>query len=109
MVPRTEMVVIERGRTLRQAMSLALRSGFSRIPVVGDNIDDVLGVVYLKDVTRRTYEHRAGESSERVESVMRPAFFVPDSKPRPSSCVRCRPSAPTWPWSSTSTAAQPGW
>ena len=81
MVPRTEMVVIERGKTLRQAMSLALRSGFSRIPVVGDNIDDVLGVVYLKDVTRRTYEHRAGESSERVESVMRPAYFVPDSKP----------------------------
>ena len=81
MVPRTEMVVIERGKTLRQAMSLALRSGFSRIPVVGDNIDDVRGVVYLKDVTRRTYEHRSGESSEKVESVMRPAFFVPDSKP----------------------------
>ncbi len=81
MVPRTEMVVIERGKTLRQALSLALRSGFSRIPVVGDNIDDVLGVVYLKDVTRRTYEHRAGESSERVESVMRPAYYVPDSKP----------------------------
>ncbi len=81
MVPRTEMVVIERGKTLRQAMSLALRSGFSRIPVVGDNIDDVLGIVYLKDVTRRMYEHRAGESSERVESVLRPAFFVPDSKP----------------------------
>ncbi len=81
MVPRTEMVVIEKGKTLRQAMSLALRSGFSRIPVVGDNIDDVLGVVYLKDVTRRTYEHHAGESSERVESVMRPAIYVPDSKP----------------------------
>ncbi len=80
MVPRTEMVVIERGKTLRQATSLALRSGFSRIPVVGDNIDDVLGVAYLKDVTRRTYEHRDGESSERIESVMRPAFFVPDSK-----------------------------
>jgi CBS domain containing-hemolysin-like protein len=74
------MVVIERGKTLRQATSLALRSGFSRIPVVGDNIDDVLGVAYLKDVTRRTYEHRDGESSERIESVMRPAFFVPDSK-----------------------------
>ncbi len=80
MVPRTEMVVIERGKTLRQATSLALRSGFSRIPVVGDNIDDVLGVAYLKDVTRRIYEHRDGESSERIESVMRPAFFVPDSK-----------------------------
>ncbi len=81
MVPRTEMVVIERNKTLRQATSLALRSGFSRIPVVGDTIDDVLGIAYLKDVTRRTYEHRDGESSERVESVMRHVFFVPDSKP----------------------------
>ena len=62
-------------------MSLALRSGFSRIPVIGDGIDDVLGVVYLKDVTRRIYEHREGEPTEQVESVMRPAIFVPDSKP----------------------------
>ncbi len=81
MVPRTEMVVIERGKTLRQATSLALRSGFSRIPVVGSSIDDVLGIAYLKDVTRRTYEHRAGESTEHIESVMRPTVFVPDSKP----------------------------
>jgi CBS domain containing-hemolysin-like protein len=81
MVPRPDMVVVERGRTLRQAMSLALRSGFSRIPVVGENIDDVLGVVYLKDLARRIYEHREGESVEKVESVMRPAVYVPDSKP----------------------------
>jgi CBS domain containing-hemolysin-like protein len=81
MVPRPDMVVVERGRTLRQAMSLALRSGFSRIPVVGENMDDVLGVVYLKDLARRIYEHREGESTEKVESVMRPPLFVPDSKP----------------------------
>jgi CBS domain containing-hemolysin-like protein len=81
MVPRPDMVVVERGRTLRQAMSLALRSGFSRIPVIGENMDDVLGVVYLKDLARRIYEHREGESTEKVESVMRPALFVPDSKP----------------------------
>jgi CBS domain containing-hemolysin-like protein len=81
MVPRPDMVVIERGRTLRQAVSLALRSGFSRIPVIGEGMDDILGVVYLKDVTRRIYEHREGESTERVESVMRPAIYVPDSKP----------------------------
>jgi CBS domain containing-hemolysin-like protein len=81
MVPRPDMVVVERGRTLRQAMSLALRSGFSRIPVVGENVDDILGVVYLKDLARRVYEHREGESVEKVESVMRPAVYVPDSKP----------------------------
>jgi CBS domain containing-hemolysin-like protein len=80
MVPRTEMVFIERHKTLRQAMSLALRSGFSRIPVIGENIDDVVGVIYLKDVVRRTFEHREAETNERVESLMRPAFMVPDSK-----------------------------
>ena len=43
MVPRTEMVFIERTKTLRQAMSLGLRSGFSRIPVIGENADDIVG------------------------------------------------------------------
>ena len=80
MVPRTEMVFVESTKTLRQAMSLALRSGFSRIPVIGENLDDVVGVVYLKDITRRTFEHRESESEERVASLMRPAFMVPDSR-----------------------------
>jgi CBS domain containing-hemolysin-like protein len=81
MVPRTDVVFIERHKTLRQTISLALRSGFSRIPVVGEGSDDVLGVAYLKDVIRRTYEYRDAESSETVESVMRAAVFVPESKP----------------------------
>ncbi|POM24327.1 Magnesium and cobalt efflux protein CorC [Actinomadura rubteroloni] len=81
MVPRTDIVFIERGKSLRQVMSLALRSGFSRIPVVGENEDDVVGLAYLKDIVRRTQENRDGELTERVESVMRPASFVPDSKP----------------------------
>ncbi|MGB8019957.1 MAG: hemolysin family protein [Candidatus Nanopelagicales bacterium] len=80
MVPRTEMVWIERHKTLRQAMSLALRSGFSRIPVIGDGPDDVVGVFYLKDVARRLLEHRDAETTQRIESLMRPATFVPDSK-----------------------------
>jgi CBS domain containing-hemolysin-like protein len=74
------MIFIERGKTLRQALTLALRSGFSRVPVVGENTDDVLGIVYLKDLAGRVHEHRAGESVEMVESVMRPATYVPDSK-----------------------------
>ena len=81
MVPRTDMVFIERHKTLRQAMSLALRSGFSRIPVVGENADDVIGIVYLKDLVRRIHEHPSGEMLEEVESVMRGATCVPDSKP----------------------------
>ena len=80
MVPRTEMVFIERSKTLRQGQSLCLRSGFSRIPVIGEGSDDVIGVVYLRDITRRIYEHRDAENSERVESLMRPAYLVPDSK-----------------------------
>ena len=81
MVPRTDMVFVERHKTLRQALSLALRSGFSRIPVIGEGEDDVVGIVYLKDLVRRTYEYHESESTERVESVMRPATFVPDTKP----------------------------
>ena len=109
MVPRTDMLFIERGKTLQQALSLALRSGFSRIPVTGRNADDVIGIVYLKDLARRMHEggdggdggivgadgargvkagggaggDGAGDSdalSEPVETVMRPATFVPDSK-----------------------------
>jgi CBS domain containing-hemolysin-like protein len=81
MVPRTDMVFVERGKTLRQTLSLALRSGFSRIPVVGENEDDIAGIAYLKDIVTRIYEHREGESVEKVESIMRPATFVPESKP----------------------------
>jgi CBS domain containing-hemolysin-like protein len=81
MVPRTDIVFIERAKTVRQALSLALRSGYSRIPVVGESEDDVVGFAYLKDLARRSYDHRRGQSTETVDSVMRPAAFVPDTKP----------------------------
>jgi magnesium and cobalt exporter, CNNM family len=81
MVPRTDMIFAERDKTLRQALSLALRSGFSRIPVVGENLDDVVGIAYLKDIVAQTYEHRADEATNTVAAVMRPATFVPESKP----------------------------
>ncbi len=81
MVPRTDVVFIERTKTLRQAMSLALRSGYSRIPVVGESLDDVVGFAYLKDLTRRVFDRHEAESTERVEQVMRPVLYVPDSKP----------------------------
>ncbi len=80
MVPRTQMVYIERSKSLRQALSLGLRSGYSRIPVIGESADDIVGIVYLKDVVARTFDHRESEQSERVESLMRAAHFVPDSK-----------------------------
>jgi CBS domain containing-hemolysin-like protein len=55
MVPRTDMIFIERSKSLRQAVSLCLRSGYSRIPVIGEDTDNIVGVVYLKDMVRRTF------------------------------------------------------
>ena len=80
MVPRTEMVWVESTKTLRQAMSLGLRSGYSRIPVVGESIDDIVGVIYLKDIARRIFEHSESQTTERVLDLMRPAYLVPDSR-----------------------------
>ncbi|TQN43842.1 CBS domain containing-hemolysin-like protein [Blastococcus colisei] len=80
MVPRTDVVWIERTKTVRQALALALRSGFSRIPVIGENVDDVVGVVYLKDLVRRS-QNSNDSRGPRVEELMRPPTFVPESKP----------------------------
>jgi CBS domain containing-hemolysin-like protein len=78
MVPRTEIVWIEQDKTARQALTLCLRTGFSRIPVISDSVDDIVGVVNLKDVVG-ALNH--GESaSPKVCELMRPAVFVPDSK-----------------------------
>jgi CBS domain containing-hemolysin-like protein len=80
MVPRTDVVWIERTKTVRQALALALRSGFSRIPVIGENVDDVVGVVYLKDLVRRS-QNGNDSRGPRVDEIMRPPTFVPESKP----------------------------
>lgn len=81
MVPRPDIVTVERGRTVRQGLNLALRSGFSRVPVIGDGEDDVLGVVFVKDLARKALAESRTGSAGHVEDVMRPAVFVPDSKP----------------------------
>ena len=81
MVPRNDVVYIERHKNLRQTMSLFLRSGFSRVPVIGENLDEVVGFAYLKDIVRRDFEAPDVEFTQRIDEVMRPAHFVPDSKP----------------------------
>ncbi len=81
MVPRTDIVWIEQTKTVRQAISLALRSGFSRIPVLGEGIDDVVGVAYLKDLVRRVQGQPEADRQLRVGQVMREPEFVPESKP----------------------------
>ncbi|GAA1237731.1 hemolysin family protein [Oryzihumus leptocrescens] len=80
MVPRPDMVAIEADKTLQKAMSLFLRSGFSRIPVVGAGPDDVLGMLYFKDVVRRVNASPEA-AAQPVQHAMRPAQFVPESKP----------------------------
>jgi CBS domain containing-hemolysin-like protein len=81
MVPRTEMIWIESDKTAAQATTLAVRSGHSRIPVIGENVDDIVGVVYLKDLVQQTFLSADGGVNTKVSEVMRPAVFVPDSKP----------------------------
>jgi CBS domain containing-hemolysin-like protein len=81
MVPRTEMIWIESDKFASQATNLAVRSGHSRIPVIGENVDDIVGVVYLKDLVQQTFLSPDGGRDTKVSQVMRPAVFVPDSKP----------------------------
>jgi len=80
MVPRTDIVWIEGNRTLRQGLSLALRSGFTRIPVIDENLDDVVGIAYVKDLAKRVHEHHDSEQSENVSEHLRPASFIPENK-----------------------------
>jgi CBS domain containing-hemolysin-like protein len=80
MVPRTDMVTIDGTKSLRSAMSLFLRSGFSRMPVVGDGSDDILGLLYFKDVARRVNADPEAVGLP-VTAQMRPVHYVPESKP----------------------------
>ena len=80
MVPRTEMVWIEGSKNLRQGLSLALRSGFTRIPVIGENLDTIMGIAYVKDLAKRTHEYRESEQTELVSDHIRPATFIPETK-----------------------------
>ena len=82
MVPRTEMVWIEQTKTVRQALALSLRTGYTRLPVIGESVDEVVGVVNLKDLVKATVDpQRNGRGEARVVSeLMGEATFVPDSK-----------------------------
>jgi len=80
MVPRTDMVTIASGTTARKAMVLFMRSGFSRVPVARDGVDDLAGVVYLKDVVRVTWDDPK-QLDKTVDEFMREPLFVPESLP----------------------------
>ncbi|SEI95940.1 hemolysin family protein [Demequina mangrovi] len=80
MVPRTDMVTIQAGTPARKAMVLFMRSGFSRVPVIRDGVDDIVGVLYLKDVVRATWDHPA-RLEEPIDSLVREPEFIPESVP----------------------------
>lgn len=80
MIPRTDMVIIDSNEGIPAAMEVFLNKGVSRIPVIGEDVDEVLGVLYLRDVARLTFEKPLGADDMTVASVARPALFVPESK-----------------------------
>lgn len=79
MVPRTDLVTVDTGTTLDNTMNLFLRSGNSRMPLIGDDADSVLGMVYLKDVARALHT-RKEDPSTPVDTIARETRFVPESK-----------------------------
>jgi CBS domain containing-hemolysin-like protein len=81
MVPRIDMATVNADAYLTDAMSIFLARGYSRLPVLGNDIDDVRGVLYIKDVARLLHENPASMAGTPVSSVARPAIFVPESKP----------------------------
>lgn len=77
MVPRTDMVTIGAAATVAECVDRAIAKGMSRIPVYGENTDDIEGIVYVKDAMRAEREGGAGRS---VQELIRPAMFVPENK-----------------------------
>ena len=80
MVPRTDMVTIDAHKPASAAMRLFIRSGYSRVPVIGEDADDVRGILYLKDVLRRLAAHPEHEELA-VAGFVRDAEYVPETKP----------------------------
>lgn len=77
MVPRTDMITVDRSASINDALMMSIEHGFSRLPVLGKGIDDIVGVVYAKDLIR--FE-RAGRGDEPVTRIMRKVVFVPETK-----------------------------
>lgn len=79
MVPRTDMLTIHHDKTVEDALTLFIQSGYSRIPVIGDEVDDVRGIIYLKDLLRYTW-HNSDRSHAPIHQLLRDAVFIPEMK-----------------------------
>lgn len=81
MVPRIDMATVPFDATVEKAMSIFLQRGYSRLPIVGKNKDDIRGVLYLKDIARLLHENPKLASESSLADFARKAVFVPESKP----------------------------
>lgn len=80
MVPRIDIATIEADSSLDKAMTIFLSSGYSRLPVTGKNSDDIVGILYLKDVAKVLHESRDLMLEKTSGELAREAVFVPESK-----------------------------
>jgi putative hemolysin len=78
MVPRPDMVTVNHDFRVADVMEVVLLNGYSRIPVLGEGIDDIIGLVFAKDLMRA---ERDGREGEPVSELVRPARAVPETKP----------------------------
>lgn len=78
MVPRTEMITVDASVTTREALQAFLDTGISRMPVVDGEVDDVVGVLYLKDLVQFGFRDTPGWRDASVRPLARPAVFVPE-------------------------------
>ncbi|KQR85899.1 hemolysin family protein [Microbacterium sp. Leaf179] len=79
MVPRTDMVTVGAAATSREALALFLEKGVSRVPLADDEADDVVGMLYLKDLVQFGFRDEAGWRDAPIRRIARPAVFVPES------------------------------
>ncbi|HEY1352827.1 MAG TPA: hemolysin family protein [Ktedonobacteraceae bacterium] len=77
MIPRIDIVALESSITLNEAVDQALEGGFSRIPIYEETIDNIIGVLYTKDMLRQL---REGHEAQLIRDLVRPAYFVPETK-----------------------------
>ncbi len=77
MVPRTDMTTVDHDRTVAEALELSSEIGYSRFPVEGENIDDLIGLVYVKDLIRAELD---GGEDRQVDTLLRQARFIPETK-----------------------------
>ena len=80
MIPRPDMIAVEAGTKLKEVLTLMLKHGFSRVPVFEKSMDNIVGLVYAKDVMRRLHNGKRTRKELTVEEIARPAMFVPESK-----------------------------